>query len=431
MLKDQITENAFYIEELIKEKTTHFAIPFGKREHYNQKVIQEIQRAGHKYIYSTNPARFKREDIIKGEFVIPRIGVTEENSRELLFSLNRAFFSKLEPSTPAAIDLVYELYNFDSPEELNEMYYACFERPVSARYFKWKYLENPAGMGLGFVAKKDNELIGFYGLIPEWYDVSGETTQIYQAVDIMTSPKYRRMGVFANLVEFGKKYLQKNDLVQQIISFPGVASRKGLVEKNHWKTMIRFKYVFLSKVLFQFSAPASINSVCQITEITSFGEEFENYFEEREKSAWLIAKYLDRSVINWRLTDHPEFKYYILKISKDGDLLGYVSYRLEEKQKVFIVNIDFKTSDLYCKYFPEICRFLFYNIDNISVIYSFQPTNKYIRTAYKKMGFIMNPLTSGPFSHRSEFVTSQDQVTCGSEWLDPDNFDIQPISRDY
>jgi len=431
MLREQITENALFLEELIKVKTTHFAIPFGKREHYNQQVIQEIQRAGHKFIYSTNPARFKREDIIKGEFVIPRIGVTEENSRELLFSLNRAFFKKLELSPPSVSDLVYELYNFESAEELNVMYNACFEVPVSSRYFKWKYLENPAGIGLGFVAKKDNEMIGFYGLIPEWYNAGGKRTQIYQAVDIMTSPKYRRMGVFANLVDYSKKYLQKSNLPQQIISFPGVASRKGLVEKHHWKTMIKFKYAFLNKILFQFSSAPSSNSVCQITEITGFGEEFENYFKERDNSNLHITKYLDRSIVNWRLAEHPEIKYYTIKISKDGELLGFVSCRLEEKQKVFIVIIDFKTSDLYGLYFPEICRFLFNNLENVSVIYSYRPTNKYIRAAFKQMGFIINPMSSGPFSYRSEFVTSQDQITSGSEWLNPDNFDIQPISRDY
>ena len=90
LLVNQINENKKIIKEITANNPKHFAIPFGKKIHYNQRNILSILSQGHKYIYTTNPNKFKSKDIIKKKFLYPRIGLTNQNNNELLFFVNRA-----------------------------------------------------------------------------------------------------------------------------------------------------------------------------------------------------------------------------------------------------------------------------------------------------------------------------------------------------
>jgi peptidoglycan/xylan/chitin deacetylase (PgdA/CDA1 family) len=67
----------------------HFALPFGKREHYDDRVLDAIRRSGHTHVYSTNPNRLRHRQVGSTD-VIPRIGFTGEPIGTVLFYINRA-----------------------------------------------------------------------------------------------------------------------------------------------------------------------------------------------------------------------------------------------------------------------------------------------------------------------------------------------------
>jgi peptidoglycan/xylan/chitin deacetylase (PgdA/CDA1 family) len=90
----QIGENRDFLKDLLKTEVTHFTIPFGKKEHYNKKIIEKIYADGHKFVYSTSLIPFKTVEITKTNFLFPRIGVLNQKPEEIMFHINRTFLKK-------------------------------------------------------------------------------------------------------------------------------------------------------------------------------------------------------------------------------------------------------------------------------------------------------------------------------------------------
>jgi peptidoglycan/xylan/chitin deacetylase (PgdA/CDA1 family) len=92
-MKQDVEENKQFIEEITHKEVKHFAIPFGKKEHYNSTLLDIVRTTGHDYIYSSNPVGFLNVNEIN---LIPRIGLTEESVEEIIFMLNRQQFLKID-----------------------------------------------------------------------------------------------------------------------------------------------------------------------------------------------------------------------------------------------------------------------------------------------------------------------------------------------
>lgn len=326
-------------------------------------------------------------------------------------------------------DLIFRLCDFDTPDDLSEIYRQCFGTTPSPQYFKWKYLDNPAGKAIAFVAIHNNKVVGFYGVIPELFMINGKVQLIYQSMDTMTLPSYRRMGLFAKLANMTYDYIRQKDGRLNLIGFPGEMSFRGFVDKLHWRDIIHFKYLFTSKALFKPIALLSSFSRYEVEKITSFGEEFDTYFEHKELADRPIAKYINRSIINWRLANHPDIHYDIVKIVRDGQLVGYFSYRINKKNVAFVVNIDIIKTKLFRACLHIVCHYLFTE-KRVRAICTFQ-SGKNLKRQYYRSGFLTNPFSKGPFSYRTPFIVYGDSEISGLNWFDPDNFYIQPIIRDY
>jgi len=92
-LKEEVLDNKLYIESLTGTKAHHLALPFGKREHYNERVLKFCYSVGHDYVYSTNPSYFEFK---RGQKLIPRVSILNESAEELLFAINRPLVKKID-----------------------------------------------------------------------------------------------------------------------------------------------------------------------------------------------------------------------------------------------------------------------------------------------------------------------------------------------
>ena len=91
-LHAEIADNKRFIENIINSEVKHYAIAFGKKEHYSKKIIDIIKNAGHKFIYNTNPVSFSS---LKNKVLLPRIGITGQSPKEIMFYVNRQFLKKI------------------------------------------------------------------------------------------------------------------------------------------------------------------------------------------------------------------------------------------------------------------------------------------------------------------------------------------------
>lgn len=92
-LKEEVLDNKLYLEGLTGAAVRHLALPFGKREHYNERVLNFCYSVGHDYVYTTNPSFF---DLTNCERLIPRVAMLNESAEELFFTINRPLLKKID-----------------------------------------------------------------------------------------------------------------------------------------------------------------------------------------------------------------------------------------------------------------------------------------------------------------------------------------------
>lgn len=96
--KQEIEKNQFFLENLLDQPIRHFAIPFGKKNHFNSTTAQICRDNYLTFIYTTNPNQLKTPfmppfpDEESGISLIPRISFTEEKPKQVCFYINRTFF---------------------------------------------------------------------------------------------------------------------------------------------------------------------------------------------------------------------------------------------------------------------------------------------------------------------------------------------------
>lgn len=316
-------------------------------------------------------------------------------------------------------------------EELKGLYFDCFESEIDLDYFHWKFLNNPAGQAVGFIARHEGNLAGFYGVIPERYSVDGKGRIIYQSMDTMTSPNYRRKGLFTTLANATYQSLIDKFGEVYIIGFPGITSYPGFVKRLGWKDVMQVKYYFANKLTFKIKNVFKKHQNLDPRVKSELGENISEYFKTKEGSAKRIQKEINREFINWRCFSKHTKQFHLLEFYLDERQVGFVIYRYEGKDRCFIHYVDaieekYKADILY-----NFNKYIF-DVTETSYIFVFEPTDNKLNKIAKQTGFIYNPFKKGMFSFRPAVILYSNKDSIEKvPFFAFENFDLQGILRDY
>lgn len=119
------------------------------------------------------------------------------------------------------MDIKFEKFNY--PIELQQqrrMFVECFSEnrgtPVeTTEHYHWKFKSFPTQgtqPAYEYVAKLDNELIGYYAAIPYEYYINKKLVRVAMVCDVMTSIKARGKGVFTRLGRYSTNQFKKEGL---------------------------------------------------------------------------------------------------------------------------------------------------------------------------------------------------------------------------
>ena len=324
----------------------------------------------------------------------------------------------------------YKLYDFANVTELTEMYEQCFGVRVTDDYFKWKYLNNPSGKAIAFVARQNNKIAAFYGVIPEVYCIGEKKEVIYQSMDTMTHPHFQKMGLFTTLANMTYAYLRNLNGKLNVVGFPGASSYPGFIHKLGWSTLIELDYLFNDKLLFKINTLFVQKSGAKMERIDFFDEKFDGYFDQDVKSKKPISKYINRQIAQWRFFDSPTQENTVVKITENEEIKGFFVYRLDEKNRAFVVCLDVKEQQNLTLSMYAIFNHIFNNAKT-NTVYTFQYSSPLIHRALKKIGFIRNPFSKGPFSYKTPLIVYGDSTRNEINFFDLRNWEIQPFLRDY
>lgn len=95
-LREEVLENRLYLESLAGVAVTHFALPFGKRQHFTAATLDYCFSTGHRYVYSTNPNYFDLAGSDGSPQLLPRFEISREPAENVYFVLNRPRFTKVD-----------------------------------------------------------------------------------------------------------------------------------------------------------------------------------------------------------------------------------------------------------------------------------------------------------------------------------------------
>lgn len=290
----------------------------------------------------------------------------------------------------------------------------CFGMDVNIQYFRWKFLENPSGPFIGFVAvhNESGEIGAYYGVIPETYRIEGAERTVYQSCDTMTHTGHRRRGLFQLLALHCYEYLRQQGKLF-IVGFSGGQSTPGFI-KFGWKQVFYFKNYFIPRALCYlntgFLTPAdqlvAIGNVQEIAPLLDKGVQAAVQSVRRPE------------LVQWRY-GNPRNEYKVQAYRKKDGFEGYVCYYVEGN-KILLFDFHFKNGRARSALMGFLKRLAVKN--GYKGIVAFARENSPTAAVLGRCGFLNNPFQKGPLHEKTPFIFYADEPTLqrlnnGESWF--------------
>ena len=305
---------------------------------------------------------------------------------------------------------------------------AAFGLPVSERHFTWKFVENPSGPVVGFEAIGPEGPAGFYGAIPETYLVRGKRTRVHQTVDSMIHPDYRGSGLYLALARRMYEHLLAEQGGYTLVAFPNAKLLSVATKRTGWTLMHRSPSCFC---LGSSIAPASRSPANDVAfTIVPRATDLEPYLSVRDQPLRAVSVELSPEFLQWRGFEHPYNPAQACLVWRGTEPVGMCLFSIDAKSRCLIQLADFITPQLCDHALAALAAFLFEET-GASLLYTWEPVDDAQRAALRRSGFVKNPARKGPGSARHSLIArSEPRIIHGQDWLDPSNFDVQPIMHD-
>jgi hypothetical protein len=317
---------------------------------------------------------------------------------------------------------------YENMARLTELMYLCFNIKVDEDFFKWKYFDNPAGQAIVYEAIYDGKTVGSYGVIPEFYWIDGVVKKTYQAVEAMTHADFQRKGLFVKLAQLVTQDALNENKELFMTAFPGFQSYGGFVNKLDWKLIHTVNYIFLPRIVSAFKNYNKPKSNFDIVKLDKGNKLLFNYLEGIRPHA-AVSKVINKEIFSWKIFDNPRFKYNVIGLVRNNELLGICVYLVDYKNTCVVNWLNFNDKVDYNAYASYLLQYIFKET-KIKYIYTMDSKSGFLSEAYRKAGFLTNPFNKGPFHSKIPFVIYQHGFDKGSSIESFNGYDFQPIILD-
>lgn len=227
------------------------------------------------------------------------------------------------------MDVSYALEPFT--DEVRDAYLKLLpeqEQAIASGKLDWKFCRNPAGAGMVAVARGDGEIIGVNAFMPSRFGLRGQSVRGYQSMDTIVLPAARGKGVFQALINC---FYERTDGAL-IYGFPNLNSSPGFFGKLGWTSFGPMPMLFrplrtgyflkrFGRLLPDIRVPILARPHRSAEPITRFDDSATEMWR-RFAGGIECAIERDSDYLNWRLVDHPNERYDILR-APDGSFAAY------------------------------------------------------------------------------------------------------------
>jgi hypothetical protein len=271
--------------------------------------------------------------------------------------------------------------------------------------------------------------VAFYGVIPETYLVRGNRTRVHQTVDIMIHPDYRASGLYMALARRMYEHLFAEHGGFTLLAFPNQKLLSVGTKRTGWTLLHTIPLVFLPRIIERARLWRSRAGDVTFTTV-NHANDLQPYLTVRDQSSGPVSVELSPEFLQWRGFDHPYAPTQACLVWCMAEPVGMCLFSTDAQSRCLLRLADFITPRICDHVFDALAAFLFEET-KASVLYTWEPVDDARRAALRRSGFVKNPVRKGPGSARYSLVArSEPRLVHGHDWLDPANFDVQPIMHD-
>lgn len=282
----------------------------------------------------------------------------------------------------------------DNFEALIPLMKNAFNETETIDFFKWKFLDNPSGKFLGYVALTNkDEIASYYGVIPESYLFYGKKRIIFQSCDTMTHSEHRRKGLFKRLASKCYEQLEKEGKLF-VIAFTGKTATPGFY-KLGWEKIFSMETLFYPRQFCFFLGRINPENISEISNLELIEDSLikSNNFLNVHSSK-------EVPIVSWRLAN-PRKNYKIIACKNTQAYKSYVIY-YENGRCISILDYFFE-SKLDKRNLLLYVKQKLWNSKKLAITV-LSKENSQASKEFIKSGFVKNSFGLGPFSEKLPFM---------------------------
>lgn len=257
------------------------------------------------------------------------------------------------------MSLTYKIRLIDKDNEIDAfrgLFESVFNKKMTTKLWKWKYLENPmaSNQPLIYIADYEGKMVGARPLLPTQMKIGNKILKVTQPCDAMVHPEHRRKGIFTKMDSFcveeakrrgyslfygfpnqfvymnvRKKYQKAKSRGWEIISEKDFSYKIFSPEKVVSSQISRKIFRNIAEVVLRFLSSRK-SKLPSITPARSYDIDEERMITEEFFELWKrfssnlkINTVRNTEYLKWRFLKHPENDYWFFTARKNKELLGY------------------------------------------------------------------------------------------------------------
>ncbi len=275
--------------------------------------------------------------------------------------------------------LDFRPYRPGEEDAILTLFKQVFGKPMSLKYWRWRFLENPVGCPMIYLAWDGDKLAAHYAVSPVIL-VVGQIEYISAlSVTTMTHQSYRGERLFPHLATRLYSLLSQNDFLM-IYGFPNDFSHRGFINNLGWKDIYEIP-LFCFNININSSLP-EVHS--RMIELTEFDQEFDSLWKKVRADYNILVK-RDRNYLNWRFKCNPIHHYKVFSCIEDSELIGYAIFKEYQNSIDLIDILTIKGSSAGRDLVVKLIQFCISN--NLCKINTWLPPWHPLHQEFERLGF--------------------------------------------
>lgn len=214
---------------------------------------------------------------------------------------------------------MFEFRPYRSGDEpaITALFEIVFGRPMSLEFWRWRFLDHPAGGPLVMLAFAEGTLVGHYAASRAPLSICGEYHPAALSMTTMTHPDWRGRRLFEKTAEALYATLPEQG-IEAVYGFPNTAVHALRIMRAGWYDS--YEVPTLTLDMASLRHPAQADPAVRIAE--RIDARFGRFFAKVAPSL-PIAPHRDSDILSWRIDRNPDNTYTRFVLEEGDEIAGY------------------------------------------------------------------------------------------------------------